>query len=273
MPRTDAMLPAVRFKFMPTPSVGLHVGHAWLLFVMQAIGEALEQHGREVELMLVVDEINMICMGRSLEGVREVGEDIVRDMEQLGVPPDRTVWNREAYLGDAQSDPRLKSIVLEKWRPEGKLPVSYLLHNAALDAHLGITHIIRGADLKVHKEVHEECYEKLGVEIPALDYIPFVRRRSGEKIGSHHGAYTIQQVLSHMSVEELFCVLVGRGIRLNGESGPPPDRTTALRRLLGDEPWVNSFDAEDAPGRERFFARFADAPQFEIDPAGAPVRW
>lgn len=270
MPRTDAVLPTVRFKFMPTPSGGLHVGHVWLLFVMRAIGEALEQHGRAVELVLVVDEINMICMRRSLEGVREVGKDIVRDMEQLGVPPDRVVWNGEAYLGDAQSDPRLKSIVLEKWRPEKGLSASYFLRNAALDAHLGITHIIRGADLKAHQEIHEECYEKLGVEIPVLDYIPFVRRCSGEKIGSHNHEYAIQQVLSHMSVEELFCVLVGRGIRLNGESGSPPDRATALRRLL-DEPWVNTFDPKDNAGRARFFARFADAPHFEIDSRGVPV--
>jgi hypothetical protein len=58
MAGTGSTLPVLRFKFMPNPlKAGLHLGHAWLLFVMQALRETLQQHGRAVELVLVMDDL------------------------------------------------------------------------------------------------------------------------------------------------------------------------------------------------------------------------
>ena len=262
MSRTNAERSAIRLKFMPTPNIGLHVGHAWLLFVMQAIKESIKQQGYTVEIVLVIDDINMIYMKRALEGINEVAEEIVRNMEQLGAPPDHIVWNGKVSLEDAQLESRLQSIALDTWQPARGLSADYFFRNAALDEHLGITHIIRGKDLKAHKDIYEECYAKLGADAPVLDYIPFVRQYNGKKIGSHHHEYTLNQVLANISAEELLCALVWQCIRLDRDYDPPLDRATAMQLLLGNDSLLTTFCSQNANERERFFSRFSDFPQF-----------
>lgn len=265
MPQPDSTLQSVCFKFMPTPSGRLHIGHAWLLFVMQAIGEALRRDGREVEIVLVLDEINSGYARKDTERIRQIGEDIVSDMQQLGIPPDLVLSNGESRFFEAMQDPQIEAIILEKWRPKCGNPVNYFLHNAILDTRLGITHIVRGDEQRMYREVYEECYRKLGVDIPVLCYIPYVRQPNGQKIGSPPGAYVVQNVLATMSVEELFCLLVGQCIREEWELGSPPDRAAALRRLLGDGQWGNMVDLKDKGKRDCFFGRFAECPQIGID--------
>ncbi|MEN6449892.1 MAG: hypothetical protein ABFC96_05310 [Thermoguttaceae bacterium] len=264
MSSTIDNLPTVRFKFMPTPTGRLHVGHAWLLYVMRALGEALDAQGRTSELVLVIDDLNMPYVGRSLDGTRETGEAIIEDMERLGVPPNRVVWNGDFELNDAQAKLQRESIVLQSWRPERGLSVGYFLRNAALDSHLGITNIIRGDDLTVYKDLYEESYDKLGITPPILDYIPFVRQPSGEKIGSHCQEYVIQKVLSCMTLDEMICRLASQGIQRNGDAASPQNLASALLLLSRDTRWVKTLDQRGDAARQLFLSRFAHAPQFQI---------
>jgi hypothetical protein len=268
MAETASTLPVLRFKFMPNPlKAGLHLGHAWLLFVMQALRENLQQHGRAVELVLVMDDLLSRRGGNLSEEEWQSGKDTIRDMELLGTPPDRMVWSGDPQFVESFQQ-QIHSICLEKWHSGltcANMPY-YFLHNAALDVHLGITHIIRGDDRLEYTELYEECYRKLGGGTPALYYIPVVCQANGKKIDSGSAPHLVRTLLLNNSAEELLCLLVGQCMRHDREADWPCDHSTAMRLLLGDDqPWLTTLDPKDEIGRSRFFERFVHGRQIDIE--------
>ena len=258
-------LPTLRFKFMPTPTGALHVGHAWLIFAMAALVEGLRWAGRVVELVLVLDEINVNPQGTfDPEETERHGRRIVDDMERLGVPPDRAVFNGEAQFVEAAKDPKIRAIEPAAWHSGLDRPASYFLHNSLLDRHLGITHIIRGDDRREYTELYQECYRKIGCPVPMLGYVALVLRPKGVRISARE-PYLVSSVLSRMSAEELFCALVDCCIDGPTQTGPPPDRASAVKRLLGDDWLPMLLEHRNSAAYERFFGRFVARPRVELE--------
>ncbi len=163
MSHHESLSTPVRFKFMPTPNSKLHVGHAWLIFVMHTLLEAVRREGREAELVLVLDEIGLTPSG-SFDGevTKRCGHEILRAMEQLDMEPDLVIWNGDGQYVQWANDPTIHKPELETWDPNWTRPSTYFLYNALLDVHLGITHVIRGEDRREFHDLYEECYQKLG---------------------------------------------------------------------------------------------------------------
>ncbi len=256
----------IRFKFMPTPGSKLHVGHAWLVFVMHSLVKAIRREGRAAELVLVLDEINMTPNGSFDDKVTKPhGEQILHDMKRLEMGPDRVIWNGDRLFVNRANDPALSMIALETWNQSCVRPVSYFLHNALLDAHMGITHIIRGEDRREFNGLYEECYRKLGYPAPMHAYMPLLVGAGSAKISASE-PYQVSTVLEKTTPDELFCFLVEQCIEQCAEGGrrvePVRDRESAEARLLGDD-WRAMLDGEPSAG-QRFFARFATKPRVGI---------
>ena len=248
---------------MPTPSAKIHIGHAWLVFVMHSLVKAIRRDGRDAELVLVLDEINMTANGSFNDEVtKQHGGQIIRDMERLEMGPDRVVWNGDGPFVQRANDPALGTIVLETWAPSCIRPASYFLHNALLDARLGITHIIRGEDRREFNGLYEECYRKIGYPAPWLAYMPLLLQGPGKAKVSASEPYLVSTVLEKTTPDELFCFLVEQCIEGDRRDEPARERESAAARLLGDD-WRTMLAAEE-PAGQPFFARFAAKPRVSI---------
>ncbi len=258
----------IRFKFMPTPSAALHVGHAWLVFVMHALVKAVRREGGEAELVLVLDEINMSADGSFDEEVtKRLGREIIFDLQRLDANPDRVVWNGDGQYAELAEAASLDAIALRNWTPGCIRPAEYFLRNALLDAELGVTHVVRGEDRRDFNAIYAECYEKLGCRAPLPGFIPLLRQGAGAAKISASNPYRISALLEKTSADELFCFLAEQCIERRGEDGaslhPVADREAAETRLLGDD-WREMLDGEPA-ATKRFFGRFAAEPLVRIE--------
>ena len=234
---------------------------------MHSLVKAIRRAGRDAELVLVLDEINMTPDGSFNDDVaKQHGEQIIRDLERLKMGPDRVVCNGDGPFVELANDAAIGTIALETWTPSHDRPASYFLHNALLDSHLGITHIIRGEDRREFNGIYEECYRKLGYPAPLLAYIPLLLQGSDVAKVSATESYQVSTVLEKATAEELFCFLVEQCVEQCVEGGRRPgpvrDRQAAAARLLGDD-WREMLDDEQ-PAGQRFFARFAAKPRISI---------
>lgn len=258
---------AIRFKFMPTPSAALHVGHAWLVFVMHSLVKAVRREGGEAELVLVLDEINMRADGTfDAETSRQHGRDIILDLQRLDLNPDRVFLNGDQEYAERAASSGLDAITIQNIPSDCIRPAKYFLRNALLDAELGVTHIIRGEDRREFNEIYAECYEKLGVRAPLSLFIPLLRQGEGAAKISASNPYQASAILEKTLPDELFCFLVGQCIKQcnEGDAEPQPceNRASAEARLLGDD-WPGML-AGEKEATQRFFARFVPEPRLNI---------
>ena len=188
--------------------------------------------------------------------------------------PDRVVYNGDRQYVEQTNDSKINKIVLESWNSDCIRPASYFLHNALLDASLEITHIIRGEDRREFTELYEECYRKIGYQVPVLSYIPLLLRETGETKISASVPYLVSTLLEKTTLDELFCFLAENCIA-QSEGGarrakPICDRETAERLLLGDGWWAMLADNKDA--EHSFFSRFIAKPRVTIEDGRCAVQ-
>jgi glutamyl/glutaminyl-tRNA synthetase len=191
----------LRFKFMPTPSDRLHVGHAWLLFVIDTCVRALNERGIAAELILVIDRMNWNYTSPDEALTSQYTAGILEDVRLLGVAPHAIVVNTEHPLPHNLAS-KANSITLDGWHADLQLPCDYYCYNAACDLDLGITHIIRGDDRMPWNAIYEETYTKLGCMLPQLIYLPVLRDFDGYKISGGTKELVVA-LLARMSCDDL----------------------------------------------------------------------
>lgn len=111
---------------------------------------------------------------------------------------------------------------------------SYFSANAVLDATIGITHIIRGADQFHNVTPYRNFYALLGLPAPTLMYVPLLLDAEGGKISSGSG-FLVSDLLDRMTPDALFCRLAHACVLHASESPIPASRSEAAALLLGED--------------------------------------
>ncbi len=91
------------------------------------------------------------------------------------------------------------------WRRDGL--ASYQLAVVADDANLGITHIVRGADLLDNTPRQRYLAELLGFAPASYAHVPVVAEASGVKLSKHNRATAIDDRASRQNVAAALCLL------------------------------------------------------------------
>lgn len=269
-PTSERQLSAMRFKFMPTPSAPLHVGHAWLLLVMDALAAKASEHGHDAGIVLVIDRL----MAAGIQGLDETkmtshADSIIQDVHRLGVRLKEVAFNdREAQgIERCRRDPGMCDATAAL--PGCMLPPhyfslcspSYFVGNAILDVAMGITHIVRGADQFHNFGIYRNVYSLLGLTPPMLMYLPLLLNSDLNKISSGCGLL-LSELLQRMSSDELFCRLVGCCVKRAEDAAPLSNRQDAAALLLGNE-WSFVLDpvgSENTAARGAFLNRLLAKP-------------
>jgi glutamyl/glutaminyl-tRNA synthetase len=254
-----------RFKFMPTPSDRLHVGHAWLLFVIDTCVKAMNERGVEAELILVIDRMNWdyTTPDEALTSLYTAG--IIEDIRLLGITPHATVVNTEHQLPQDLCS-KVNSIALDGWHEDLKLPCEYYCYNAACDLDLGVTHIIRGDDRKPWNAIYEETYFKLGCAGPHLLYVPVLCDLNGRKI-SGGTQELISKLLALMSIDELLCGLLAVCLASPDHVSHFGQAQSQLLSIIGDS--LFGHNASPCVNWSRFLQLFVSSPRFSVLSTGA----
>ncbi|MCC7481766.1 MAG: hypothetical protein IT541_09620 [Hyphomicrobiales bacterium] len=263
----------LRFKFMPTPSAPLHVGHAWLLFVMDALVAQANRQGRSAEIILVIDRLMAGIQGLDEQRMNSNTNSIIQDIDQLGIRLGAVAFNDRAAqaVERCRRDPGFCDAVA--MLPASLIPPyyfslcspNYFISNAILDAALGITHILRGADQFHHFGIYRNVYALLGITPPLLMYLPLILNEGMSKISSGSG-FILSEMLQRISPEELFCRLVQACVKRAEDKPLPIHREEATEILLGDEgDFLLDFIDGNAAKRSGFLAGLVPQPVICLD--------
>ena len=247
--------PTIRLKIMPTPSGRLHVGHAWLLMVMQALAQKATENGAAAELLVVLDGIQMADKANA-----NANEALIReDLKLLGLETARVLRNDQPPYGIANSVASQLPYNTQAMSHAAIRPpyfflfhnARYILQNAMIDAALGVTHVVRGGDQIYLANTYLTAYNALGVTVPALMYFPLLCNHDGGKISASQ-IYTVVEVLKYLSPDELFCLLASHSVQRPEGTPPAGDRAGAQQLLLGDD-WQFILGGEEAEAKRASF--------------------
>ncbi len=260
----------IRFKFMPTPSCRLHVGHAWLLLIMDRLARQARDAGYKADIVLVIDDLTGSDQELTPEKMYETETGILEDTAWLEIEFSKVIHNSSfPYVSNVQGK-LIHTVACSTLAPASLYPAhlntlvlgtQYYIKNCIIDAALGITHMIRGADQLARVAVYRSFYELLGMPSPTLVYLPFVCNAGGGKIGTD-GTYSIEAVRKHLSRDELMAIVVRQCLK---RSEPDTAETwniqEAQKQLLGDDwDWILG-KADSASKLTSFFGRIESAPK------------
>jgi len=228
----------IRFKFMPTPSARLHLGHAWLLIIMDNLVKQARVAGRQADIVLVLDDLT--C-GQS-DGLAEKAKKIIEDAAWLGIEFAEVVCNYSYPYESATQAKPMRCIPCSTVTSPCLYPahlstlhagVSYYLKNCVIDAALEVTHVIRGADQLARASIYKTLYEFLEMPSPRMVYLPFVNRADGGKI-SADGIHTIEVLQKQLTRDDIVTLLVSQCLKpQNPALGALANAGEARRELLG----------------------------------------
>lgn len=268
----------VRFKFMPTPSCGLHAGHAWLLTLMRELSTKASEAGLTSDIVLVLDDMTAIEQRIDVEQVKANAQGIIEDSKWLGIEYSRIVWNSDyLYPSKLTKYPPRMQYVRNSTLPSMSNHLfdgvyvchEYYQKNVLIDAALGVTHIIRGEDQIMRFGIYHAYYEILSMPAPKLLYLPFVLTDTNVKISGHGGPYTISALREKISVEELLRLVIDTCLKTPAEKSETFSQ--AREKMLSDDwQWI-------LPGGEwqnllnKFISRIEPSPKLMLpaDTAGA----
>lgn len=135
----------------------------------------------------------------------------------------------------------------------------YYLKNCVLDAAMGVTHILRGADQLPKAAVYKVFYELLGMPCPQLIYLPLLGNDAGRKI-SKDGTYGIEAIRDHLQRDDLFVLLTQQALKR-----PSDSKLTTIQQaedeLVGSD-WEWVLDQPDSAGKlASFLSRLETYPK------------
>ena len=268
----------IRFKFMPTPSGRLHIGHAWLLIVMHYLVKQAKQAGRQADIVLVFDDLT--SLGGGPEERSEKLTNIMKDAAWLGIEFAKVVGNLSCpYESDVKTSmvhcvscstvapaslypPHLSSLMLGS---------QYYIKNCIIDAALEVTHIIRGADQLARVAVYKVLYEFLGMPSPRLVYLPFVCRDNCSKISADN-TYSVEAVQKHISRDDLVALLVTSCLKRPDGLEKPSNIQEAEKQLLGgDWDWILG-QGDSGAKLTSFLNRLESVPKISTEQLGIKVQ-
>lgn len=258
----------IRFKFMPTPSCGLHAGHAWLLMLMKELAAKAREDGLKSDIILVVDDMTAISQNADVAKMKANAESIVEDSKWLGIEYSHVVWNSEyLYPSKLTKYPIRWQYVknstlanLTNGRFDGVfISHEYYQKNVMIDAALGVTHIIRGEDQIAKFAIYQAYYELFNILAPRLVYMPFVGDEKGGKITGHGTPHTIAALRDKISSDDLFIRIVDTCLKVPAEKCTSPQQ--ARDKLLSyDWRWIIS-GGESQNFWNQFMARIEPQPK------------
>ena len=209
----------VRVRFAPSPTGYLHIGSArtalfnWLyarrqngVFLLRIEDTDKERSKKEFldEIMedlrwlgLTWDE-EPIFQSKRFDVYRKAAEDLVRagkgyrDGEALifKVEKGRTIGVEDMIHGAiAVSTDEIKDQVMIK--SDGSPAYNFCC--VIDDAHLGITHIIRGDDHVSNTPKQVLFYEALGLKPPQFGHMPLIMGSDGAKLSKRHGGVSVEE--------------------------------------------------------------------------------
>jgi glutamyl-tRNA synthetase len=215
----DEEISMIRVRFAPSPTGFLHIGSArtaifnWLFarhtggkFLLRVEDTDLKRSDARF-LDEILDDLRWlgldwdedpIFQSRRFDVYKDKAEGLVaagkayRDGEAIlfRVEPGRTIELRDMVHGvilfQAES---FKDQVLIK--SDGS--PAYNFSCVVDDAHLGITHILRGDDHVSNTPKQILFYEALGLPAPEFGHMPLILGRDGAKLSKRHGGVSVQE--------------------------------------------------------------------------------
>jgi hypothetical protein len=263
----------LRFKFMPSPNAMLHVGHAWILFVTDALIRAAHREGREADLVIVFDEILARWCGRNSEEIELHCNGILQDLKYLGIEFAKTCSNYEMagkqdkwnIFFESVGDGTPRSMRPPYLESSALVAPDYFLLSARIDAGLGVTHMLRGCDQICHAVTYLNFYQLLNVPLPCLTYLPLIHDSHGEKVSSSASALPLHKFPQHITAERLLGHLVSCCIEMNEPLSVGADTNVLHRAILGED-WSFIFGNEKwRETRLNFLSRFIARPRVNLD--------
>jgi len=214
--------------------------------------------GRAAELVVVFDTRVSRHYGRSQKVIDTTCQEIIADIERLGLSPSRLIFNDEVAWDTDRT--ALMGQLSEEVASSVSQGPSFFLDNARLDQQLGVTHIVRGSDRRSYRGVYEACYRALGYRPPTQVFLPLVRDGEGVKITAN-SPYLVNELLDCMTPDQLFGALVEVCVASNGHAPVEGGRTGAMAKLLGEEPdfLLGKYDRVMS-----FESRFVGVPRFQV---------
>ncbi len=103
--------------------------------------------------------------------------------------PDEPVQFRDLFQGSQQADLQAEGGAFTLQRRDG--PFGYQLACALDEAWLGITHIIRGADLMASTLRQQWVLQRLGLSPPTYGHLPVLLDASGQKLAKSSGSAAV----------------------------------------------------------------------------------
>ena len=208
-----------RVRFAPSPTGFLHIGSArtaifnWL-FARHTGGRFLlrvEDTDIKRSDVRFLDEIlddlrwlgldwdeEPIFQSRRFDVYKEKAEGLVaagkayRDGEAIlfRVEPGRTIELRDMVHGviSFQTESYKDQVLIKS---DGS--PAYNFSCVVDDAHLGITHILRGDDHVSNTPKQILFYEALGLPVPEFGHMPLILGRDGAKLSKRHGGVSVQE--------------------------------------------------------------------------------
>ncbi|MBN1126604.1 MAG: hypothetical protein JXA82_16475 [Sedimentisphaerales bacterium] len=265
----------IRFKFMPTPSGPLHIGHAWLLILMDCLVKRAQQEGRDADIVLVLDELTYRHSDE--EKRQETAKSIIENARWLGIEFSHIVSNYVFPYESSQQPKPMKCHSCNQYAPKTLFTPnlntiysgsSYFLKNCAIDAALEITHVIRGEDQLGRASVYTTFYELLEMPSPRLVYLPFVCKADGGKIRATDD-YTIDAVQKGLAREAFIPIVISKCIQNVPKN--PDDANESLsiqeaeKQLFGED-WDWVLGNADSPAKlASFLSRLETKPRISSE--------
>lgn len=150
--------------------------------------------------------------------------------------PDRVLTINDRFVGAVKVDLRaaVGDIVLH--RRDG--PIGYHLACVVDDAAMGITDIVRGADLLAATAPQRVLQELLGFDAPRYGHIPVAKDAGGAKLSKSSGANALD--------DDDACITLLQGWALLGQNPDRIQHCTSVAALL--EAAIASYDPTNIPG-------------------------
>lgn len=183
-----------RTRLNPTANGPLHVGHAYMALVNQA-----EAHFTGGLFTLRIEDNQDFWVWKvGVDATRLYCEGIVRDLEWLGIVPDRITLQSQTQ---AQVQEAVRFALRGRWfDPEHKFsfyaPEVHGMYDTVFypyapwltidkvmeDALDSINVLIRGVDLLAENAFYEHCCDLLGIGRPRMVYMPRLMMRGGGQL-------------------------------------------------------------------------------------------
>jgi hypothetical protein len=250
-----------RLKFMPTPSGPLHLGHAWIIILMDRLATEFRRAGERAELVLMLDVLTNHFFGKSQEMTIQRSERIVNDLKKFGVKFDVIVSNDESPSSIEFISELAARHAFQHWKPELQLTPEHYLRIAWLDAQMGITHIVRGTDRLIYDRFYRECYELLGYPAPRLAYVPVLSTDSGSRISAGCQEYLLAHLLETQDKHTLWQLLLSQCVHPAVDLAK--DKQFSVAQLL--EPCWTSANESIVPDQLNNPGRLVTNPRIILD--------